>query len=157
MLTLAAASLLLSACAGGEPTIAGEIRDDAIVLEQATGPQSVWLHLSNVGATPCDLVVIRTELSPDALPVVGGRVVLGQSSGPHDEAYPMEAYIELDGERAGMADPVLQGRQAVVEPGQTARVQLALTGLPEREERVIACNAAGDYEAGRYTVLRFAR
>ena len=152
-----AALAALSACTGAEATISGEIRDDAIVLAQPSGPQSVWLELSNVGAVPCDLAVVRTELAPDSLPLEGGRVVLSQSGSPQGEAYPMEAYVEIEGEPATYDDPVREGRQALVEPGQTARVQLALTGMPEREERVILCNGAGDYEAGRYAVLRFDR
>lgn len=146
----------LAAC-GGEPTITGEIRDGSIVLAQDSGPQSVWLELSNVGAEPCDLVVIRTELDPDALPLDGERVRLSMTGTPAGEPYPMEAYVEIDGEPAGAEDPVRAGRQAVVAPGKTARVQLVLTGMPEREERVIVCNAPGDYEAGRYAVLRFDR
>lgn len=117
----------------------------------------MWLELSNVGAEPCDLVVIRTELGPDALPLDGERVILSVSGSPEDGAYPMDAYVEIDGQPAGVEDPVRAGRQAVVEPGKTARVQLALTGMPEREERVIVCNGPGDYEAGRYAVLRFDR
>jgi uncharacterized cupredoxin-like copper-binding protein len=84
-------------------------------------------------------------------------VVLSMSGSPQDEAYPMDAYVEIDGRPATGDDPVRAGRHAVVEPGETARVQLALTGMPEREERVIVCNGPGDYEAGRYTVLRFDR
>lgn len=152
-----AALATLSACTGAEATISGEIRDDSIVLAQDSGPQSVWLELSNIGADPCDLVVIRTELSPDGLPLDGGSVILSVSGSPEDEAYPMDAYVEIDGQPAGVEDPVHAGRQAVVQPGETARVQLALTGMPEREERVIVCNGPGDYEAGRYAVLRFDR
>jgi hypothetical protein len=147
----------LSGCTGAEATIAGEIRDDAVVLVQDSGPQSVWLELSNVGAAPCDLVVIRTELDPDALPLDGDRVTLSISGSPQGEAYPMDAYVEIDGQPAGVEDPVRAGRQAVVGPGKTARVQLALTGMPEHEERVIVCNGPGEYEAGRYAVLRFDR
>jgi hypothetical protein len=146
----------LSACTGAEATITGEIRDDSIVLVQDSGPQSVWLELSNVGDEPCDLVVIRTELIPEALPLDGERVMLSMSGNPEDEAYPMDAYVEIDGQPAGVEDPVRAGRQAVVEPGRTVRVQLVLTAMPE-EERVIVCNGPGDYEAGRYAVLPFDR
>ncbi len=147
----------LSACTGTEATIAGEIRDESIVLAQDSGPQSVWLELANLGAEPCDLLVIRTELRSDALPTDGERVILSMSGAPEGEASPMDAYVEIDGQPAGGADPLRAGRHAVVEPGQTARVQLALTGMPELEERVIVCNGPGDYEAGRYAVLRFDR
>lgn len=152
-----AALVTLSACTGAEATITGEIRDDSIVLAQDSGPQSVWLELSNVGAAACDLVVIRTELVPEALPVEGDKVILSMSGSPEGEAYPMDAAVEIDGQNAGVENPVRAGRQAVVEPGKTARVQLALTGMPEREERVVVCNGPGDYEAGRYAVLRFDR
>ena len=152
-----AAVAALSACIGAAPTITGEIRDSSIVLAQDSGPQSVWLELSNVAAEPCDLVVIRTELDPNALPLDGDRVMLSMSGTPAGEAYPMEAYVEIGGAPVSYDDPVRTGRQAVVEPGETARVQLALTGMPEREERVVVCNGPGDYEAGRYAVLRFDR
>lgn len=146
----------LAACVGPEPTVAGEIRDDRIVLGQETAPQSVWLELTNVGTQPCELVVIRTELPPDELPTRDGRV-LHDFSGTG--ASPMEAYVEINGEPviAGGEGLSVNGAHAVVAPSEIARIQLALTGVPEREERVIVCNAPGDYEAGRYAILRFDR
>lgn len=151
------AAAILSACTDAEATITGEIRDDSIVLEQDSGPQSVWLQLSNVGDDPCELVVIRSELAPDALPLDGERLALNVSGSPADRAYPMDAYVEIDRQPVTVEDPVRAGRHALVDPGRTARVQLALTSVPEAEERVIACNGPGDYEAGRYAVLRFDR
>jgi hypothetical protein len=34
---------------------------------------------------------------------------------------------------------------------------MALEGTPKTEDRIILCNGAGDYEHGRYAVLRFDR
>ncbi|HVL52922.1 MAG TPA: hypothetical protein VM344_01520 [Vitreimonas sp.] len=148
---------LLPACTSGETTITGDIYDDSVSLAQASGPQSVWLELSNRGHLPCDLVAIRTELAPETLPTEDGRITLSTSGSPKDDAYPMDVYIEIDGESGGVDDAVQTGRHAVVEPGQTVRLQLAFTSMPEREERVIACNGAGDYGSGRYAVLPFDR
>jgi hypothetical protein len=64
-------------------------------------------------------------------------------------------YVEIDGEPA--VSTGIPGDAVIVEPTQTAKLQIAFTGVPEREERVNLCNGEGDYEAGRYAVLRFTR
>jgi hypothetical protein len=71
----------------------------------------------------------------------------------------MEAYIELNGEpveRPGgeMTD---RGWVTTVEPGDVVMLDVGLKGVPESERRIVACNAPGDYEAGRYAVLDFDR
>lgn len=147
--------LALAACAS-EPTIVGQITDSAINLEQQTAPQSVWLELTNVGSAECELLAVRTELPPDSLQVEEGRIVVG-SSGLDGPASAMAAYVEIDGQPAGGEGVGAGGSHAVVQPGETARIQLALTGTPERAERVILCNGPGDYGSGRYVVLRFDR
>jgi len=145
-----------------EQKIVGEIDDDAVRLAQQSGPQSVRLELTNVGQDPCALVVVTTPSPPDDLPIADGRVALDFGSDPNG-AYPMQAGVEINGERVGRGEPAddeleeFEAAHAVVQPGDIARVQLALIGTPERDERVIICNDPGDYQAGRYAVLLFER
>ena len=44
-----------------------------------------------------------------------------------------------------------------VEPGAELPLELALEGTPKTEDRIILCNGVGDYQHGRYAVLRFDR
>ncbi|MBA2556139.1 MAG: hypothetical protein H0V12_02145 [Chloroflexi bacterium] len=143
------------------PAIAGQIDDNAIRLEQPRAGASVSLHLENVGNEPCMFVAVLTEMAPEALAVEDGRVVLdisGDTSAPD----PMEAGIEVNGERVGGEPPddpeqELEAAHTLLRPGDVARVQLALVGTPEQGERIILCNGPGDHAAGRYAVLPFER
>jgi hypothetical protein len=77
-------------------------------------------------------------------------------SGDPTIPYPMGASVELNGERAaGLMSE--QDWATVVNPGHRIRLQLALKGAPDEEERVVICNGVGDYEAGRYAVIAFER
>lgn len=147
------ALILLAGCGAlVEEDVTGEIRDDAIDLSVDSAHHSIWLELTNAGTTPCEVSAVLTD-SPDEMPVVGGRADLGSATDPEAERYPMLGYIEVDGVPAAH-----EGDLAVtVPPGSVARMQLAFTGIPDRGERVILCNGPGDYEAGRYAVLRFNR
>jgi hypothetical protein len=153
-------ALLLAACGsiGSEPTIGGEIDDAEIRLERSSGPPSVWLELENVGAAPCALVPMLAAMPPDALPVGNGRVVMGTSGDPAIP-YPLEAYVELNGEPVQRGDGEMtdEGWVTVVEPGDVVRLQLAFTGVSEVGERLVLCNGVGDYEAGRFAVLDWER
>lgn len=142
---LLAACLLVQGCIGSAVTVKGEIRDDGITLERGDAPAQVRYELRNVGQLPCVLVAGYTSLSPDALPVRDGRVVLTEDGGP-DAVVP-----DLTYERP--PDYTL-GRVA---PGATGSFEVALTGPPATGERVIFCNAVGDYERGRYALLAFER
>ena len=45
-----------------------------------------------------------------------------------------------------------------IEPGATFSGEVALEGAPkDGSERVLFCNSLGDYEHGRYAILRFDR
>jgi hypothetical protein len=152
-------ALLLGACAsfGSEPTIGGEIDDHEIRLERSSGPPSVWLELENVGAAPCALVPMLAAMPVDSLPVSNGRVVMGMSGDPAIP-YPFEAYAELNGEPVERdAEMTDEGWVTLVNPGDVVRLQLALTGVPDAEERLVVCNGAGDYAAGRFAVLDWER
>lgn len=135
--------------AGGEATIAGEIHDDRIDLEAASGPQMVWLELTHVGTAPCELIAILSE-TPEDVAVSNGSVTPDQGLGYQN---PMAAYVEADGQQVGAEG----GPAPVIEPGSTARMQIALTSAPEGAVRVILCNGSGEYEAGRYAILAFDR
>jgi hypothetical protein len=126
--------------------ITGEIKDDTITLAVDHAGQSVWLELRNVGTKPCDIFPGLTSLPIGALPTNAGRVVIDPSNtGP---IRPQDVGITLNGER------VMVG---TIRPNDVAVIQLGLDGTPKTDERVILCNGVGDYELGRYTVLRFDR
>jgi hypothetical protein len=149
--------LLLGGCGsfGSGPTIGGEIDDHEIRLERPSGPPSVWLELENVGSQPCAFVPLLASMPAESLPVSGGEVVIDMSGDPNIP-YPMEAHVELNGERAeGLIGE--EDWATVVNPGDRIRLQLALKGTPDEGERVVICNGAGDYEAGRYAVIAFER
>ena len=143
----------LTACGGiTEETVQGEIRDDALSLVEETAGQSVWIELTNVGSEACELLVVMSD-APGALPVDGGRVATSPGGeGGHRTLE--EMYVEIEGQASGGGQP---GASVPVAPGQTARLQIASTGVPELEDRVILCNGEGDYERGRYAVLKFER
>jgi hypothetical protein len=46
---------------------------------------------------------------------------------------------------------------AHVQPGAGFKIELALESAPKTADRIILCNGIGDYENGRYAVLRFSR
>jgi hypothetical protein len=142
---LLAASLLGQACVGSAVTVRGEVRDDGVRLERSAAPAQVRYQLRNVGQLPCDLVVAYTALSPDALPVSDGRVVLTADGGP--------TAVAPDLTYESPPDYVL-GR---IGAGATASWEVALVGAPASGERIIFCNAVGDYTRGRYALLRFDR
>ncbi len=147
------ALILLAGCGAlAEEEVTGEIRDDAIDLEVDTSHHSIWLELTNAGTIPCELSVVLTD-TPHGMPVVDGRADLGSATDPEAERYPMLGYTEIDGVVVASEGDLT----VTVPPGSVARMQLALIGNPDQGERVILCNNPGDYEAGRYAVLRFNR
>ena len=62
--------------AGGAATVVtSELSEWAITVDPATVPAGeVTFDVTNVGAIPHELVIIRSDVAPDALPVEGGRV-----------------------------------------------------------------------------------
>jgi hypothetical protein len=150
---LITALTLLAGCGAlYEEQVTGEILDDVIDLEVDSAHHSYWLELTNAGTVPCELSVVLTD-SPHDMPVVDGRADLGSATDPEADRYPMLGYAEVDGvQSAGEGD-----RAVTVPPGSVVRLQLGFEGIPDRGEQVILCNGPGDYEAGRYDVLRFNR
>jgi len=134
--------LIVAGCVGAATAVTGEIKDDGIILITDHAGSSVRLELLNVGTTPCDLTPVLTTLSPDALPVQDGQVVIDSSGAPGTVQMAM-------GGPAGYLKRVM--------PGETYKVEIALEGAPKTDERIILCNGAGDYARGRYAVLRFDR
>lgn len=142
-LIAALATLLIVAdCVGAATAVTGDIKDDGIILITDHAGSSVRLVLHNVGTTPCDLTPVLTSLSPDALPVQDGQVVIDGSGAPGTVQMAM-------GGAAGYLKRVM--------PGEAYEVEIALEGAPKTDERIILCNGAGDYARGRYAVLRFDR
>src|SRR5262245_44916482 len=122
-------------------SVTGEIRDDAIVLATDHAGSNVRFSLQNVGSTPCHLAVVLAPMPPDQLPVENGQVAVDPSG-------------------AGPVRPPLGGDSAFyswVRPGDRYELEIALEGAPKVEERVVLCNEPGDYQHGRYAVLRFDR
>lgn len=142
---LLAAALLVQGCIGSAVTVKGEIRDDGMTLERTAAPAQVRYELRNVGRLPCDFVVAYTSLSPDSLPVRGGRVVLTDAGGP-DAVMPDVTYERPPEYTLGRIDA-----------GGTGSWEVALEGAPATGERIIFCNGVGDYQRGRYALLRFER
>ena len=151
------------ACAPATSSVGGRIFDDRIELDAAAAPANGWLNLANLGSRACRLMVLDTldaadaSVDPSALQVADGHVVVRttDSSAPGIHAAE-ELYAEVGGQVLPLQD--IQVRPAVViEPGVTARVQLALSGTPRNGAvRILVCDNPGDYEAGRYAVLRYA-
>jgi hypothetical protein len=147
------ALILLAGCGAlVEEEVTGEIRDDAIDLTVDSSHHSIWLELNNAGTIPCELGVVLTD-TPHGMPVVDGRADLGSATDPEAERYPMLGYTEIDGVVVASEGDLT----VTVPPGSVARLQLGFIGIPDRGEMVILCNGPGDYEAGRYAVLRFKR
>jgi hypothetical protein len=144
VLPVAVATLMLVAACAATP-INGEIRDDGITLATDHAGSSVRFDLHNVVTTPCDLVVGLTSLPVAALPVKDGHVVIDESGAP-GTVRPITTYES--------APTFTLGR---VERGAVFQTELALEGAPKTEDRVILCNGVGDYQHGRYAVLRFDR
>jgi hypothetical protein len=144
VLPVAVATLLLVAACAAKP-IKGEIRDDGITLATDHAGSSVRFDLHNVGTTPCDLVGGLTSLPVAALPVKDDHVVLDESGAP-GTVRPITTYES--------APTFTLGR---VKPGAVFQSEVALEGTSKTEDRVILCNGVGDYQYGRYAVLRFDR
>ena len=144
----------LTGCGGlAEETVQGEIRDESLSLVDKTAGQSVWVELTNVGSEACELLVVMSE-APGALPIGDGGRVEASLGGEGGHRTLEEMYVEINGQARGGQEA---GQSVPVAPGESARLQIALTGIPEREDRVILCNGEGDYERGRYAVLEFER
>lgn len=140
----ASAALVLAAgCLGGSTTVTGEIKDNGITLATDHAGSSVNFRLTNVGTVPCDLIVVVGTIAPDALPVKDGQVVIDDSGAPGTVAFP------YGGGTTGYLHRV--------QPGETYDTEVALEGPPKTNERIVLCNGVGDYEQGRYALLRFDR
>jgi hypothetical protein len=142
---LVAALVVAAGCIGGSSAIKGDIRDDGITLAADHAGSNVRFELHNSGTTACDLAIALTSLPMDALPVKDGRVVI------------------VDGESPGIVRPITTYESAPpytlgrVEAGADFRAEIALEGAPKTDDRVLLCNGVGDYQHGRYAVLRFDR
>ena len=146
LLPFAAATLvLLGACLGGAVTVSGDIKDDGIALATQRAGANVQIELRNIGTKPCDLVVALTSLTVAALPLKDGQVVIVDGDGP-GIVRPITTYE--------YAPTFILGR---IEPGAVFHAEVALEGAPKTDDRVILCNGVGDYQHGRYAVLRFDR
>ncbi|MEO8571078.1 MAG: hypothetical protein ABI553_05195 [Chloroflexota bacterium] len=102
-------------------------------------------ELHNSGTLACDIVLVLTSLSADALPVKDGQVVIADGDGPGhvrpDLTYENDA-------------PYTLGRVA---PGADFSQEIAMEGAPKVDDRVILCNGVGDYQHGRFAPIRFDR
>lgn len=145
LISIVAAALGTVSCVGGAVTVEGDIRDDGIMLAKSSAPAQVRYELHNVGLLACEIVVAYTSVPVDRLPVRDGRVVLTDSDAP-DAVRPDLTYESPPDYTLGRLNS-----------GETRSWEVALERSPEFGERVILCNAVGDYERGRYTVLRFDR
>jgi hypothetical protein len=134
-------------------TITGEIRDTAIILSPDHAGTVVNLELRNVGSEPCDLIVVLTSLPVEALPVENGEVVTYDARGGVGMA---PAGLPMVGSPDQINDVAATLGQPV-RPGDVARLQVAFDETPRTDNRVVFCNGAGQYAAGRRAVLTFDR
>jgi hypothetical protein len=128
-----AAAIAIASCGPSGTAVAGQIDDAEIRVDAAIAAKNSTFEFTNVGANPCDLVVIVTDLAADALPLSAGQVDLDALGGRSN------------------VDSV----DSAVQPGSVARwtEQLPAEAGGDLGVRVILCNGLGDYEAGRYTIL----
>lgn len=135
-LLAAAAVLLLAAVAcgngeepGGGNTVNAQLADFSITTDvSSVAPGSVTFVAKNNGPSEHEVVVLRTDLAPDALPVEGGAV---------DEKAPgMQAIGEIEEFGAG----------------GTESAALDLTA----GNYVLICNIPAHYEAGMAVALEVA-
>lgn len=67
--------VLLSACGGGAKDVNVSLKEWSVTPEVAqVKPGEVRFVVANEGTEPHELVIIRSDLSPGALPVVDGKV-----------------------------------------------------------------------------------
>lgn len=139
---LAALSLISAACGGGakesskgesEPGLSkhgsgGTVDVQLKEMEITANPSSitagsVTFSAKNAGAIDHELVVLKTDLAPDALPVEGGKV---EETGPG-----VQGIGEIEEFAAGKTE--------------SATFEL------EHGKYVLVCNVAGHYQAGMRT------
>jgi hypothetical protein len=142
-LTLILVAVAFFGCTADPPKTAvrASVDDARVVLQPPRGSEDVVLTIDNMGTRPCPLVVFITDdvngpVDPDRLPVADG--VVDFDSGDFHE-------IEA-------AEGVEQGGPPI-EPGEQRSLTLGFKGSPI-VTRVVLCNGAGDYEAGRYAVYQ---
>ncbi|MGH2378882.1 MAG: plastocyanin/azurin family copper-binding protein [Candidatus Limnocylindria bacterium] len=130
-LLLALAALLLASCAAAEPEvditkgqIRADLREHAITLtSNEVRAGEVTFVVRNRGGQAHDLIVIRTDLAADALPV-DGQTQMASEEG-----------------RAGGIE--------LVSPGRSANLRLTL----EPGHYVLICNVPTHYGLGMHTEL----
>ena len=129
-------------------SITAEVKDDAIILSSPIGAPVFQLELRNVGTKACDLTLALTSMPMDKLPVKNGRVLIDAGGQPG------VIWPEDGGTVGGSPDDYTV---AHIQPGGVFKREVAMERAPKTDDRIILCNGKGDYEAGRYAVLRFQR
>lgn len=123
--------ILLAGCGGGTPDPAGSppardartpravLTEFAIALDPPEAPAGeVSIEAENAGTIPHELVIVRTDSAPDALPLEGAVV-------PEEEV-------------------TMAADSGLIERGSTRTVTAEL----EPGAYVLICNVAGHYQAG---------
>jgi hypothetical protein len=146
--TASTSSAVPAASIASTRSITGEIEDDAIILSSPIGAPVFQLELRNVGTKPCELQLGLTSMPMDALPVKNGRVLIDAGGQPG------VIWPEDGGAIGGSPDDYTV---AHIKPGGSFKREVAMERAPKTDDRIILCNGVGDYEAGRYAVLRFQR
>lgn len=129
------------ACAAPRTEVHVTINDESVIVEPPGGSEEVLLTIENRGTRPCPLVVFITDdvngpVDPARLPVADGKVDFDSTDFHEIEA----------------AEGVEQGGPPI-QPGERHSLVLGYMGTPT-VTRIVMCNDAGDYEAGRYAVYQ---
>ncbi len=131
LLALAVVALAVPACGGGGGGgggggIAVKLAEWSVTVDPASAPAgTVTFNVENGGANVHELVVFKTELAEDALPVVGDAV---------DETAP---------------DLTLVDEVEDIAPGGTATLTVDL----EPGNYVLICNISGHYSRGMHAAF----
>ena len=127
MAALAIFGMAATACGGGvKTTVNATLTDTAIEMDKSSVPAGeVTFVAENTGTEAHELVVLKTDLAADALPVAGGKV--------QEDAEGIEEIGEIEEFAAGGSETDSFG----LEPGSY----------------VLVCNVKGHYEDGMTTAF----
>ncbi len=139
------------------PEVSVEFADGQITVEPAQiGPaRSVVFNVANVDDGAHMILLLRTDVSADRLPVENGQVPLGPSSGQPAFMHWLDPGGHDVITRAGGKYPDT-ATGPLIQPGDSMVMEIAWGGIeriPSGTTIILFCNLPGHYERGEYTTL----